>query len=63
MQLQVARKSGRERTWGEAVDPSAALRASSRPFDSAPFEAPFGAHGKQGKQGRQFRVEGGRIAA
>jgi len=47
--------------WGEAWgDPSADLRASSRPFDSAPFEALFGAHGKQGKQGRQFRVGRGR---
>jgi hypothetical protein len=31
-----------------------------RPFDSAPFEAPFGAHGKQGKQGGQFKVEWGK---
>ncbi len=44
----------------EEVDPSAALRASSRPFDSSPFEAPFGAHGKQCKQGRQFKVERGK---
>ena len=40
--------------------PSAGLRTSSRPFDSAPFEAPFGTHGKQGKQGRQSKVEGGK---
>jgi hypothetical protein len=54
----------RDRTKRSAVDPSPLLptflrvnRASSRPFDYAPFVARFGAQRKQGKQGKQFKVE------